>query len=139
MTALRLGIDPYTYISQLPVQHLRELHITGIQHDGARWRDSMPMSAEDWAVAEWALAKIRQGEWPEPWVVALEYGGVGPTFSGRTDPDILALQVPRLCSLVRPGGPRPVEPHERLAVADLVPLALKLAVPPPGRSDRPCR
>jgi uncharacterized protein (UPF0276 family) len=100
MSALYLGVSPQEYISRLPIQSLRELHITGVQHDGVRWRDSMPMTAEDWAVAEWVLPKIRSGAWPDPWIVAFEYGGVGPKFEWRTDAQVLAAQVPRLHALV---------------------------------------
>jgi uncharacterized protein (UPF0276 family) len=100
MSTLYLGISPQEYISRLPLQHLRELHITGIQHDGRLWRDSMPMSSEDWAVAEWVLENIRCGNWPDPWVVSFEYGGVGPKFEWRTDAKVLSAQVPRLASLV---------------------------------------
>jgi len=46
------------------------------------------------------LDHIRDGCWGQPWVVALEYGGVGPLWEAVTEADVLAVQVPRLHALV---------------------------------------
>ncbi|MBO8157135.1 MAG: DUF692 family protein [Bacillaceae bacterium] len=100
LTTKYLDMDVYDYVSMMPVDHLRELHITGIQHDGNRYRDSMPMTHDDWNLAEWAITNIKRGDWPEPWAVAFEYGGVGSKFEWRSDPKVLAEQVPRLRDLL---------------------------------------
>ncbi|MGE8206879.1 DUF692 family multinuclear iron-containing protein [Heyndrickxia sp. NPDC080065] len=97
MTSMSLGLNVKDYISQLPVSKLKELHITGIQKDDkGRLRDSMPMTEEDWNLAIWAIQKIKGGYWNEPWIVAFEYGGVGPKCEWRTDEDVLSKQVPLL-------------------------------------------
>ncbi|MYL56248.1 DUF692 family protein [Virgibacillus halodenitrificans] len=97
MTCKYLGTDVYDYINKLPLDRLKELHITGIQEDGnQRLRDSMPMTEEDWDLADWVLKNIQNGNWTKPWVTSFEYGGVGPTFEWRTNSEVLASQVPRL-------------------------------------------
>ncbi len=103
LNAIHLGLDERDYLSQLPVDRLRELHITGVSYDSdkGRYRDHFAMSADDWALAEWVLARIRRGEWARPWAVALEYGGTGSHFAWRSRPDVLAEDVPRLYDLVK--------------------------------------
>lgn len=102
MTSMCLNFEVKEYISKLPVDHLKELHITGIQPDQTgRLRDSMPMTEEDWELAKWAIQNIKGGVWPEPWVVAFEYGGVGPKMEWRTDEKILAEQLPILYNIVK--------------------------------------
>lgn len=56
MTCKYLKTDVYDYIKKLPLDRLKELHITGIQQDGnQRLRDSMPMTEEDWDLAEYCI------------------------------------------------------------------------------------
>jgi uncharacterized protein (UPF0276 family) len=99
LTTAALGIDTVEYISQLPVAHLRELHVVGVQSDGRRLRDSMAMGPEDWAVIEWVGRQITHGLWPTPWVMAFEYGGVGPSLEWRSEAVVMAEQAPRLQAL----------------------------------------
>jgi len=104
ITARQLGMNEREYVAQLPVDRLRELHLTGLAcHDGLLI-DHMPLTEEDWLAAEWAMARIQAGDWAEPWAVAFEYGGVGPTFEWRSDPAAMAAQVPRLRTLVTGNG-----------------------------------
>jgi hypothetical protein len=63
------------------------------------------MTDPDWALFEWALAKIQSGAWPTPWVVACEYGGIGPIFDWRSDPAVIAHDIPRMVELVRAAQP----------------------------------
>lgn len=101
MTSKSLGLDVYEYISKLPLEHLKELHITGIQPDqNGRLRDSMPMSDDNWKLASWVIKRIKDGDWPKPWAVAFEYGGIGPHFGWRSDEDVLAKQLPILHELI---------------------------------------
>ena len=100
LTAAALGLDVRDYIARLPVGALRELHVTGARPGAERGRDSMPMGAEDWALAEWAIGCISGGAWGRPWAVAFEYGGVGPIFERRSEADVIAEQLPRLAGLV---------------------------------------
>jgi len=95
-----LGVEPHAYIEQLPLDRLAELHLTGVRHHNTRLADHMDMLDEDWQWAEHAIEKIRSGDWPTPWTVALEYGGIGEHFRWRTDKRVLAEQVPRLWEMV---------------------------------------
>ncbi|MDH5162605.1 DUF692 family multinuclear iron-containing protein [Heyndrickxia oleronia] len=102
MTSICLGLNVKEYISQLPVSSLKELHITGIQKDAnGRLRDSMPMTKDDWELASWVLRKIENAEFSKPWVVAMEYGGVGPAFEWRSEENVLAEQVPEFYKMVK--------------------------------------
>lgn len=102
MTCLALGGNPQEYIARLPVERLREWHITGIQPVGpdGRLRDSMPMGDDDWSLVAWCMAQVESGRWPQPWIASLEYGGVGPKFEWRSETDELEAQVPRLRQLL---------------------------------------
>lgn len=101
LTCLALGTDVKEYIARLPVAQLKELHITGAQYDGQRVRDSMAMGEEDWAITEWAIQEIKAGRWAKPWVLAFEYGGIGPGFEWRSEADVIAEQLPRLWDLAQ--------------------------------------
>lgn len=103
MAAAYLGLDVRDYIASLPVDRLRELHITGTRYDDseARLVDHFPMTDPDWELAAWAFEQLHQGEWRKPDIVALEYGGTGPAFGWRSDADVLAADVPRLLELVK--------------------------------------
>lgn len=92
----QLGIDTRTYLQQLPVRQLRELHATGVRHDGQRLRDHMPMTEDDWDLLGWVMERIRDGDWCRPWALTLEYGGVGPLFDWRSEPRVLAEEVPKI-------------------------------------------
>lgn len=95
------------YLSALPCRRLCELHVTGVQKDETgRWRDSMPLTTGDWDLVKWVLARIEEGTYPRPWCVALEYGGIGPIYDWRSDPDVIAEQLPMLHTLVAA-----LEPH----------------------------
>jgi len=124
LAAHQMGWDVKPYINSLPVHRLRELHITGVQpigdvhlawirklidaglyapHDDAEleamrgeWIDHVPMIEWDWPYMEWAAEMLKNGRWASPWVVSLEYGGVGGLFEAVTETAVLTEQVPRL-------------------------------------------
>lgn len=100
LTCERLGFDFETYVTALPLERLRELHITGIA-DFAEGRrgDHMPLLEADWARLDWLLARIRSGQARHPEMMAFEYGGIGPYFEWRSEPAVIAAQVPRLYAL----------------------------------------
>ncbi len=102
LTCEQTGMDVYDYIAQLPTDRLRELHVTGVgcNREGLR-EDHLPMTDEDWALLEWALEQIHVGKWARPYVVACEYGGIGPAFEWRSDPAVIARDIPRMMELVR--------------------------------------
>ncbi|HEX3051309.1 MAG TPA: hypothetical protein VHP83_11685, partial [Aggregatilineaceae bacterium] len=89
------------YLSQMPGEYLREIHITGIASDesGARY-DHMGLAEQDWPFVEWVLDRVRAGDWSAPWIAGFEYGGIGPHFEWRSDSSVIGDQVPRLYELV---------------------------------------
>jgi len=124
--ARALGMEADTYIAMLPTERTREIHITGIQvfderwaailaragldqrviaHFLGRWQDHLPFTEADWTFAAWAMDEIRRGAWGDPWIISLEYGGVGPLWEAITDEEILRAQVPRLADLVKGAVP----------------------------------
>lgn len=101
--AYHLGLDEREYLSSLPVHRLCELHVSGVDRDeNGHLREHMPLSQDDWDLLGWCLEEICRGRWACPWVVSLEYGGIGPLMEWRSRASVLAEQVPRLVSLVRP-------------------------------------
>jgi uncharacterized protein len=120
---MSLGMNAQDYLHQLPLNRVREIHLTGIQTYGDFWMervkaagiqpdplanyagrplDHLPMTEPDWDFLSWALEQIRSGQWSTPWIVALECGGVGPLWQAFTDQDALREQVPRLYDLIHP-------------------------------------
>jgi uncharacterized protein (UPF0276 family) len=96
ITAHYMGMDPVEYFSQLPVHQVREMHIAGIHILNDQLEDHLSILEEDWQRLDWVLARIRSGEWSQPWMLAFEYGGVGVEFEGKSDPHVIADQVPRI-------------------------------------------
>lgn len=96
IAARSLGVDEQIYMAALPVNRLRELHFTGLHHLDGRWQDHLPVLEEDWPVLDWALERVRNQDWAHPSMPAFEYGGVGEKFAWRSDPTVIAEQVPRL-------------------------------------------
>ena len=95
-----MGIDPHDYISQLPTDRLRELHVTGVRMHKTRLADHLELRDEDWMWFNLAMERIRAGKWSRPWTVALEYGGIGEPFKWRSEKSALAEMVPRLYDIV---------------------------------------
>jgi uncharacterized protein len=114
-------MDTREYIGRLPIQRIREIHVTGIQRFEGPWiealrqagidavtiqrfagrlLDHLPMTGEDWEFFAWAMTQVHSGAWGRPWIVTFEYGGVGPLFQALTQADVLAEQIPRLYKLV---------------------------------------
>lgn len=104
LTAINLGLDLYAYLDQLPLDRLREFHITGIgpQPSDGILVDHLELSPEDWHVTEWCFQRIDAGDWQKPELVSFEYGGIGEIFHWRTESRVMLEQVPRLYSLVHP-------------------------------------
>jgi uncharacterized protein (UPF0276 family) len=101
IAAHHLGWDAHDYMCALPVEHLRELHFTGLQRINGRLQDHLAAQPEDWGVLEWVLEQVHRGKWARPHMLAFEYGGVGGFFSNYTDPAVIREQVPRLFDLLK--------------------------------------
>lgn len=100
IAAHQLGIEARTYMSQLPVERLKELHFTGLHRLNGRLQDHLSVLETDWPFLDWVMERIRQGEWARPWMLALEYGGVGEKFAWRCDKTVIAQQVPRIYATI---------------------------------------
>ncbi len=107
ISARYLGVDVREYMSSLPVDHLGELHVSGVGVlPGDVWEDHYALQGEDWVLVEWVIEQIREGRWSCPWAMVFEYGGIGAPFALRSDPNVLGTQVPRLFSLARSVEPQ---------------------------------
>jgi uncharacterized protein len=101
ITVNTIGGDARDYTTRLPNDHLRELHVTGLEiHDG-ELSDHFEMQTGDWALLEWVMEHIRSGAWSEPWALVFEYGGISPVFDWRSKSEVIAEQVPRLYVLAQ--------------------------------------
>lgn len=96
ITSDKLGIDYQSYIARLPVERIRELHITGLKTYHGSLIDHFELSENDWEPTRWAREQISSGAWSKPEVVAFEYGGIGDAFTWRTEEWALREQVPVL-------------------------------------------
>ncbi len=101
ISASYLNRDARDYITALPLDRIRELHVTGLGPVGERMVDHMPMTDADWPVIEWAFAAIHRGLWAQPRTVALEYGGVSLPQPWSSQSAVIEADVPRLFNLVR--------------------------------------
>jgi uncharacterized protein (UPF0276 family) len=96
--SLRLAYPDY--IDQLPMQSLREMHFTGMTWIDGKLTDHLAAQEWDWQALEWAVSCIRTNRWPEPWMLAFEYGGVGEKFAWRSEAGVIAAQVPEIRSAI---------------------------------------
>lgn len=101
IAAGRLGIDIHAYIDRLPLERIRELHITGIVEIDGQPTDHLHMSDPDWAMLAHVLGLMAAGRARHPWIAAFEYGGVTPKFEWRSDPARMRIDVPRMTALVK--------------------------------------
>lgn len=114
LAAGELNLKPEVYLSRLPLRHIREIHITGIQTFEGDWLekartldpvvaeryagkplDHLSMTESDWAFLDWVIEQIKQEKWGEPWMMAFEYGGVGGFWELIVDEAIYRQQIPR--------------------------------------------
>ena len=100
ITARVLGKDERAFLDAMPVEHLRELHVTGLGFIGPILKDHLPMTDPDWIMFEWALDRIRSKQWATPWCIACEYGGVGELFRKYSDRDVMLRDIPRMSAMV---------------------------------------
>ncbi len=96
-----MGIDECDYMSQLPVDRLRELHFTGLHDREGYLQDHLEILDTDWPVLDWVLERIRTGQWASPWLLAFEYGGVGEKFTRCSNPQVIEEQVAQLHERVK--------------------------------------
>lgn len=121
LAAENLGLDERAYCAAMPVDRIREIHVTGLQrlegalleqviacgdpynfvaHFAGRKIDHLPMTEVDWPELAWAMGEIHAGRWAAPWVVSYEYGGVGKFWEEMTSAEVYTAQLPRMAELV---------------------------------------
>jgi len=121
LVAKYLGMDEREYVRALPVERIREVHITGVQCLTGRFVellhranleynflesmigheiDHLPMTEPDWTFSEWTMRQIHDGAWQQPGIIAFEYGGVNGVWEAITERAVLERDVPRLGEMV---------------------------------------
>ncbi len=100
ISAGHLGMAEQEYFARLPLRQTRELHFAGIQVIEGRRVDHLAVQPADWERLDWALDQIRAGGWGQPWMLAFEYGGIGPHFDWRSKAEVIEAQVPQLYARV---------------------------------------
>lgn len=86
--------DVYTYISRLPLDKVKEVHVVGVLKTEEGLRDKhLEMQQEDYKLLEWVLTLTN------PNIITLEYGGPSPHFEGRSNIDALERQLIRLMKI----------------------------------------
>jgi uncharacterized protein (UPF0276 family) len=101
ISAHHIGLDDTVYMAQLPIQRLREMHFCGVQNLNGRLQDHLPATQADWQMLDWVLEHIRQGDWPTPWLLAFEYGGVGEKFAARSELQVIQEQGTKLYQMLK--------------------------------------
>jgi len=101
ISAHHLGLTAQEYMSRLPVKRLRELHFAGVHNLDGWLQDHLSALPADWEVLGWVLERIQSRAWPQPWLLAFEYGGVGEKFVSRSEPSVMEAQGGQLYRLVR--------------------------------------
>ncbi|MFQ3566102.1 MAG: DUF692 family multinuclear iron-containing protein [Aggregatilineales bacterium] len=101
IAASNLGWDEREYIAALPLERIREVHVTGLAMIDDFLTDHLAMREEDWQIFDWVIELMQAGTAAAPWLLAFEYGGVGPKFEWRTDPEAIAADAPRFYAAVQ--------------------------------------
>ena len=115
ISAHHMGISAQDYMSRLPVKQLRELHFAGVHNLDGWLQDHLPALPADWEVLSWVMERIKSGEWPSPWLLAFEYGGVGDKFVDRSEPGVIEEQGGRLYQIVKETGERNSQTQSKIS------------------------
>lgn len=96
ISAHTLGWEPQAYIRALPLERMRELHISGVRRHKGDLEDHLAMTDTDWLLFERTLGVMVRGRAGVPWIVACEYGGLGEIFAWRSESRVIADHAPRI-------------------------------------------
>lgn len=103
VTAQFRGWDLKNYLAALPLEKVKEVHLTGSGFDaaGAPYDAHGPLEEADFDTLEWVLGRARPG------IVTFEYGGPAGFQGVETDAGVLREQLNRIRGIAgerRPGG-----------------------------------
>ena len=110
ITSDTLGLDAQAYMADLPLERTRELHLAGVRQHKGDPEDHLEMTDLDWLLFERTLGMMVRGRAAVPWMVSLEYGGLGERFEWRSERRVIAdhaLRIRRMLDAVAV----PAEPH----------------------------
>ncbi|MFN8378433.1 MAG: DUF692 family protein [Anaerolineae bacterium] len=96
ITADTLEMDVQDYIAALPLERMRELHLAGVREYNGDPEDHLEMTDLDWLLFERTLGAIVRGRAAVPWMVSLEYGGLGEKFEWRSESRVIADHASRI-------------------------------------------
>jgi uncharacterized protein (UPF0276 family) len=100
ISARTLGLHAPEYLAAHPLDRLREIHIGGVRLHEGEPEDHLAMTEVDWALFGGVLSAVALGRAAAPWIVACEYGGLGPHFEWRSAPAVIAADAQRMRELV---------------------------------------
>ncbi|MEG2918225.1 MAG: DUF692 family protein [Clostridium sp.] len=95
VTASGLNISVEKYLTALPLERVKEIHVVGTRETENGLRDNhLEMNDYDYELLEFVL-KIAN-----PDIVTLEYGGFGDHFSWRSDKSAIERQLKKITEIV---------------------------------------
>ncbi|NDL66763.1 DUF692 family multinuclear iron-containing protein [Anaerotalea alkaliphila] len=97
VSAYHLGMDIYDYLEQLPLERMKEIHLSGTHCSRKYGEEDVhdALTEKDYELLEWIL------EQKMPEVVTLEYGWPGADYAWRTHRTLIHSQMTKIQSMVR--------------------------------------
>jgi uncharacterized protein (UPF0276 family) len=93
LSAPHLGMSEQEYLNELPLDRIRELHLSGLGFYEGTYCDHLPLTPNDKSLIEYAFTRIGAGEWACPEIIAFEYGGIR-FLEDRSNQQVIAEQAP---------------------------------------------
>lgn len=95
VTSSTLAIPIKEYLTSLPLDRVKEIHVVGTNSTENGLRDNhLEMQEEDYKLLEFVLKRTK------PEIVTLEYGGFGDHFSWRSDKGAIERQLNSISAIV---------------------------------------
>ncbi len=96
ITAHYLGRERREYIRALPVERLREIHVTGVHDVDGRRRDHLALTEPDWIEFEWRWTRSPAGAWATALAARVRVRAGRPQVRVAQPAEVIAAQAPRL-------------------------------------------
>jgi uncharacterized protein (UPF0276 family) len=95
VAASGLGMSIEDYLTELPLERVKEIHAVGTRKTENGLRDNhLEMDEDDYKILEFALIITN------PEIVTLEYGGFGEHFSWRSNKNAIERQLKRIIQII---------------------------------------